>query len=96
MIDNLIFQVSKLDPEELNTTALRAQLEKYCVVTLHRPSNVDDPEVMTKIMMALNDISKNIPIIFPVHPRTRKALMRTNVDCSDNIYLLTPSLIKNF
>ena len=96
MIDNLIFQVSKLDPEELNTTALRAQLEKYCVVTLHRPSNVDDPEVMTKIMMALNDISKNIPIIFPVHPRTRKALMRTNVDCSDNIYLLDPLSYKEF
>jgi UDP-N-acetylglucosamine 2-epimerase (non-hydrolysing) len=44
----------------------------YAVVTLHRPSNVDDPAVLTGIVEALAEISRDLPIVFPVHPRTRK------------------------
>jgi UDP-N-acetylglucosamine 2-epimerase (non-hydrolysing) len=50
----------------------------YCVVTLHRPSNVDDPDSLRQIMNALSVIAKDIPIIFPVHPRTRKQLELMN------------------
>jgi len=46
----------------------------YGVVTLHRPSNVDNPNSLREIMGALAEVAKNIPIIFPVHPRTRKQL----------------------
>jgi UDP-N-acetylglucosamine 2-epimerase (non-hydrolysing) len=46
----------------------------YALVTLHRPSNVDDSEVLRRIMSALEDISASIPILFPVHPRTRSRL----------------------
>ena len=46
----------------------------YAVLTLHRPSNVDDPEVLGRILQALENIVAKIPIIFPVHPRTRKML----------------------
>ena len=42
----------------------------YCVLTLHRPSNVDNKEVFIDIIEALSAIAKQIPIIFPVHPRT--------------------------
>jgi UDP-N-acetylglucosamine 2-epimerase (non-hydrolysing) len=45
---------------------------RYAVLTLHRPSIVDDPEVLCRIWDVLNDIGRRIPIIFPVHPRTRK------------------------
>ena len=45
---------------------------RYAVLTLHRPSTVDDPEVLRRIWEVLNDIGSRIPIIFPVHPRTRK------------------------
>ena len=46
----------------------------YAVLTLHRPSNVDDPVVFARLMAALDVISRDVPIVFPVHPRTRPAL----------------------
>jgi len=45
---------------------------RYAVLTLHRPSTVDNPDVLRRIWGALNDIGSRIPIIFPVHPRTRQ------------------------
>ena len=42
----------------------------YCLVTLHRPSNVDSKKNLNKIVKLLNEISFDIPIIFPIHPRT--------------------------
>ncbi len=45
-------------------------LDRYTLVTVHRPSNVDDADGRREIVQALNDISKRIPIVFPMHPRT--------------------------
>ncbi|MEO0155744.1 MAG: UDP-N-acetylglucosamine 2-epimerase (non-hydrolyzing) [candidate division WOR-3 bacterium] len=53
---------------------------RYGVVTLHRPSNVDDINVLQKIIDAISEISKIVPIVFPVHPRTDRQL--------DNIHFL--------
>jgi len=44
----------------------------YGVLTLHRPSNVDDPETLRGILSAVNSLAAEIPVFFPVHPRTRK------------------------
>jgi UDP-N-acetylglucosamine 2-epimerase (non-hydrolysing) len=46
----------------------------YALVTLHRPSNVDEPEGLRAIMRALRGIAGEVPIVFPVHPRTRRRL----------------------
>ncbi|MBW2345874.1 MAG: UDP-N-acetylglucosamine 2-epimerase, partial [Deltaproteobacteria bacterium] len=46
----------------------------YGLVTLHRPSNVDDPGILKSICRALTRIAEKIPLIFPIHPRTRKNL----------------------
>lgn len=46
----------------------------YAVVTLHRPSNVDDPKVLAGLMNSLEQLHQEMPIVFPVHPRTRAAL----------------------
>jgi UDP-N-acetylglucosamine 2-epimerase (non-hydrolysing) len=46
----------------------------YAVLTLHRPSNVDDPTVFGRILQALESVVAKIPLIFPVHPRTRKMI----------------------
>lgn len=47
-------------------------MKRYCLVTLHRPSNVDDRESLEPLLNALHQISATIPIIFPIHPRTLK------------------------
>jgi UDP-N-acetylglucosamine 2-epimerase (non-hydrolysing) len=46
----------------------------FGVLTLHRPANVDDPEVLAGLLAAIAEIQRELPIVFPVHPRTRKAL----------------------
>ncbi len=46
----------------------------YGVVTLHRPSNVDDPAVLDRLLGALGTVAADCPLVFPVHPRTRAAL----------------------
>jgi len=45
---------------------------RFATLTLHRPSNVDDRETLLGILEALSEISRELPIIFPIHPRTRK------------------------
>ena len=46
--------------------------DAYATVTLHRPSNVDDPDILKGIFQALDEIARTMPIVFPIHPRTRK------------------------
>jgi UDP-N-acetylglucosamine 2-epimerase (non-hydrolysing) len=45
------------------------------VVTLHRPANVDDPRTLSDILGALGQVALDLPLVFPVHPRTRRRLM---------------------
>lgn len=47
------------------------EARRYGVLTLHRPSNVDDPAVLTSLLNCIAEISRELPILFPVHPRTR-------------------------
>ncbi len=49
----------------------------YAVLTLHRPSNVDDPAVLSGFADAIDVIQKDLPVVFPMHPRTRKNLQDT-------------------
>jgi UDP-N-acetylglucosamine 2-epimerase (non-hydrolysing) len=46
----------------------------YALVTLHRPSNVDNREILIEIIEAFEEISRDVPILFPIHPRTRERL----------------------
>ncbi len=50
---------------------------RYGVLTLHRPANVDDPAVLAALLDALEEIQRQVPLVFPVHPRTRGNLQRT-------------------
>lgn len=50
------------------------QVERFGLVTLHRPSNVDAPDSLASLFEALEQISQRLPLIFPVHPRTRERL----------------------
>jgi len=46
----------------------------YAVLTLHRPSNVDDPQVLRSLLETVRDISTRLPVVFPLHPRTRSMI----------------------
>ncbi|GAC1446595.1 MAG: UDP-N-acetylglucosamine 2-epimerase (non-hydrolyzing) [Pyrinomonadaceae bacterium] len=84
MIDTLV----RLLPEaEIVWTQLANALElsssengvrRYALATLHRPSNVDDADGLRRTVAALEEIAAQIPIIFPVHPRTRTRLVELN------------------
>lgn len=50
------------------------KLERFGLVTLHRPSNVDHPEKISSIMKTLVEIGELLPLLFPIHPRTRQRL----------------------
>jgi UDP-N-acetylglucosamine 2-epimerase (non-hydrolysing) len=47
---------------------------EYAVLTLHRPSNVDDPQTLSRLLRAVAEIAAEVPVVFPVHPRTRARL----------------------
>jgi UDP-N-acetylglucosamine 2-epimerase (non-hydrolysing) len=77
MIDNLLFQLRRLanasDPHPW-IEEIKGRFPEYGVVTLHRPSNVDHKETLAGIVNALTTISDLVPLVFPVHPRTRSRL----------------------
>ena len=87
MIDTLL----KAKQRALKTTILTdlsLTAKEYILLTLHRPSNVDDPIVFSEILSALNDISKDVPIVFPVHPRTRLKIAEYGIKLSRKHWVL--------
>ena len=73
MIDSLEMIRDTIENEEAYK-AFDQSPNSYGVVTLHRPSNVDSPDNLRSICNMLNDIAEKTPLLFPVHPRTRKNL----------------------
>jgi UDP-N-acetylglucosamine 2-epimerase (non-hydrolysing) len=73
MIDSLL---AKLPEARARGVAGRLGLAAggYAVVTLHRPSNVDEPATLERLLGALAAIAAELPVVFPVHPRTRARL----------------------
>jgi len=73
MIDT---QIKARDRAEQSTILADLGLTErnYAAMTLHRPSNVDDPEIFGRILDAIEIITRDMPVIFPIHPRTRKNL----------------------
>lgn len=93
MIDNLLRQEQMLESlgvDTFPTGSLKNTLGDYLFLTLHRPSNVDDREVLAGIVSILNEISTRLPIIFPVHPRTRKMLDLYDLQLADDVHQLPP------
>src|SRR5947208_606806 len=63
----------------------------YVLATLHRPANVDDPTVLREIIAALKAVARDWPVVFPVHPRTRKNLAALDLPLDPNqVRLLEP------
>lgn len=75
MIDSLFYNLEKAKESKAREN-LGLSDKDYAVLTLHRPSNVDEKEVFGGLLDALIEIGKKLPVIFPVHPRTRASIER--------------------
>jgi len=62
---------------------------RYALVTLHRPSNVDDGEVLRRILGCMDNVSAQLGVVFPVHPRTRQRIHEFGIETA-NLHLLEP------
>lgn len=93
MIDSLEMLREKIEGQAtFRNFGLEAR--DYGVVTLHRPSNVDNLAVLKDICDILTEISEEIPLIFPIHPRTLRNLQKNNLlpqlECSKKLFLPKP------
>ena len=86
MIDTL---VANLEKARNKKTHIRLGFKEndFVYVTLHRPSNVDNKEILNTIMSDLDRLSTSLPVCFPLHPRTRKMLTTHGISCRSNNHL---------
>lgn len=73
MIDTLLANLPRLRPPQVWHDA-GLQPGGYFVMTLHRPANVDDPAGLVRLLQAVGEATRGLPVVFPVHPRTAKTL----------------------
>lgn len=72
MIDSLLSFKQKAEKLNILKTRFNLTAGGYALLTLHRPSNVDDPAALDNMFKAMKIISRDIPILFPAHPRTQR------------------------
>lgn len=89
MIDSLVraLPAARARQPEL---ARELGVEEYALVTLHRPGNVDDSERLAVLMKSLKTLSARIPVVFPLHPRTRQRLLEHGVTETASLRLTAP------
>jgi UDP-N-acetylglucosamine 2-epimerase (non-hydrolysing) len=82
MIDSLVTVLGRIGPEQEEATLREQNLQhdNYALVTLHRPSNVDVGDSLARILAYLNQLSASVPVVFPMHPRTKKNIERFGID----------------
>ena len=78
MIDSLEMSREKIESQKMYTT-FGLEAGGYGIVTLHRPSNVDAPDVLKKIYGILVAIAEKVPLVFPTHPRTRSKMVECHL-----------------
>lgn len=100
MVDNLLYQAAKLDGADKSAfesvKIKQAVGARYGVMTLHRPSNVDDEHTLRTLAEALKTISADLPLVFPAHPRTQASLKKFGIDFGANVYLTGPLSYMDF
>ena len=91
MIDSLIYYQPKVDQSKI-LEHFQLLPFSFCLVTLHRPSNVDTKESLEKLVHFLNTLSNERKVVFPIHPRTKNNLSKFNLleSLSSNIILTDP------
>jgi len=83
MIDSLVKLLPAAQGQSHNGLhSCLPQSQRYALVTLHRPANVDDGAVLKRILQALLEVSRDLAVIFPAHPRTRRRIADFGLDAS--------------
>jgi UDP-N-acetylglucosamine 2-epimerase (non-hydrolysing) len=98
MIDSLRYNLSSAVPAAVTLGAVKSTLAQgedtqYGLITLHRPSNVDDPVVLENLLSVLAKISLSTPLLFPIHPRTASCIAAAGLDsvlANSNITTIGP------
>lgn len=88
MIDTLLANRQRFKKPAI-FDALMLQPGQYVVMTLHRPANVDETEILRDFIRTITENVHGLPVLFPVHPRTAKILSKTDVD-AHNLHLIDP------
>jgi UDP-N-acetylglucosamine 2-epimerase (non-hydrolysing) len=89
MIDTLIACAARIAQSPiLDTVGMKPG--GYAVLTMHRPANVDQPAVFAKLMDAIARLQQEVPLVFPVHPRTRKAIAEHRREPLPNLIFTEP------
>jgi UDP-N-acetylglucosamine 2-epimerase (non-hydrolysing) len=88
MIDTLFRHLPKATLDRVRDR-VPVKARAYAVVTLHRPSNVDDPERLSGLLSMMKTIALRLPVVFPVHPRTRARLSDAGVGLDGSGFFLT-------
>lgn len=93
MIDTLLKNRAKADASGI-LDEVGVEAGQYAAMTLHRPANVDDPVVFARLLDAIEVVQNDMPVVFPIHPRTRKNLtalgLADRVAGMNNLRLLDP------
>jgi UDP-N-acetylglucosamine 2-epimerase (non-hydrolysing) len=92
MIDSLFYNLKKAE-NSLIREDLDLKGKDYAVLTLHRPSNVDEREIFAGLLDALVSIGEKLPVIFPVHPRTKTNIENfgfADLVANSNVRLIEP------
>ena len=87
MIDSLMDNLPKARSSQI-LAQLKLKQNQFVYVTLHRPANVDGQSSLSTIMILLEQLSRRLPVVFPIHPRTRKMLSEFNIAPRPDSWLL--------
>jgi UDP-N-acetylglucosamine 2-epimerase (non-hydrolysing) len=89
MVDTLLHGLARAR-QQLMREQLGVREGEYVLVTIHRPSNVDAPDRLSAVMGALGRIARDMPVVFPIHPRTRSRLSSGDRVLLGDVCLLDP------
>lgn len=89
MIDTLV-RLMPIANERWPSLRAELNLDRFVLVTLHRPNNVDFAGGLREIISALNEISASLPVVFPVHPRTRQRIVDEKIKVDERVRLTEP------
>lgn len=94
MIDTLMANMEDLRPPDF-WDALQLLSKEYFVITLHRPANVDTEDAFARMLEAIGRGARDMPVIFPVHPRTAKTLSGMS-ELPSNLHMVEPQSYLDF